>query len=503
VNAAGTALRVLVGRPRLPAGLDRRQFLAGVLDGVLGAGPLCLDALCLPVEPVRVLLDAGVGRQSDTAAVEFDRDGPLGAVDVRHRLRRRDPPLGAVRERLPDLPPRRPGLAGLPHRPEHLVDEVVVRVQQFGLLPLGLGPLLELLDRAALLLDDALLGLDPGLEVRPLAPLRRRLLLGVEPVEVVVERRVERVVRLRLEILPLDQRERRRVDDRAVLRVDAGIELAAAEIPGERLDLPVQRLVDPLAGVGDVERLLDAGPRAELFRVEPPEVQLGGERPNHVGVGLLHPADEAVVAHGQGVHAGGGELVGRAGDDGPGLQPDRLQAVDHPVALREHGDVPLAEQFGDDPGPPVAALEREGEDAVVLVLLDAGEVGPGDPVAEHHREVRRPPRRVGDALGRGGVGPLDVAHLHQQFDPPPVEVPELQPEQVVAVEVGLVDLRSLVPAQFGDEGGQIDAGQFPLALHTRRWSGVRKGVSLCISRPAVRRAGAPTRPYAGRGIRLV
>jgi len=135
----------------------------------------------------------------------------------------------------------------------------------------------------------------------------------------------------------------------------------------------------------------------------------------------------------------------RAGRDRPGLEPDGLERPDDLSGLVERGDVPLSEQLGDERRVLVLALELEREDPVEFVLLDAREVGAGHPISQHLREVRRPTGGVGDVLGIRDVGAFDVSHLDHEFDPPAVEVAELQPEQVVVVEVRLVDLRAPVP----------------------------------------------------------
>ncbi len=83
---------------------------------------------------------------------------------------------------------------------------------------------------------------------------------------------------------------------------------------------------------------------------------------------------ERVPRDRQRVRPGVGELVARARDDGAGLQADGLEAVDHLVLAVGDRDVTLSEQFDDDPGRAVVALENELEDAVELVLLDAREV---------------------------------------------------------------------------------------------------------------------------------
>jgi len=123
---------------------------------------------------------------------------------------------------------------------------------------------------------------------------------------------------------------------------------------------------------------------------------------------------------------------------------DGLEAVDHFVLAVGDGDVALPEQFDDDPGRAVVAFEDELEDAVELVLLDAGEVGAGEAVAEHHRELGRAAGGVGNALGGDRVGSLGFANLDDQFRTAAVEVPHLEPDEVVAVEIGLVQLRTLV-----------------------------------------------------------
>jgi len=76
-------------------------------------------------------------------------------------------------------------------RREHLVDEVVLGVQQLRALALGFGLLFEALDRPLLLFDDPLLFADFLLEVGPrrsrLRGLARVGLLAFEPVEVLVD----------------------------------------------------------------------------------------------------------------------------------------------------------------------------------------------------------------------------------------------------------------------------------------------------------------------------
>jgi len=189
------------------------------------------------------------------------------------------------------------------------------------------------------------------------------------------------------------------------------------------------------------------------------------ERPDEVGVGLAHPCGERLAVGLEGVKALLGEFVACPGSDGSRAEPDRLQTLDD-LALRvEDGDVAVTEQFGDQRRGVIAALELEDEDAVEAVLLDRDEVGTRDAVAQHHREVGRAPGRVRDVFGVGGVGTLPVAHLDEQFDATVVVVAHPQPEQVLAVEICLVDGRTPVVPEFGDERGEVDARQFPLGVH--------------------------------------
>jgi len=96
-----------------------------------------------------------------------------------------------------DFVPWRPPLARRTHCREHLVDDVVVRVQRFGFLALKLCLLFEVLDCPLLLFDDAFFLLDFRLEIRAIrlrtaplvvfVPLAQRSEIGIqrlcEPVE--------------------------------------------------------------------------------------------------------------------------------------------------------------------------------------------------------------------------------------------------------------------------------------------------------------------------------
>ena len=418
------------------------------------------------------------------------------------------------------------GAAGVGDDPYQFVDEVVVPVQQFGLLEFGLGLLFEVVDGLLLLLDDALLFLDFGLEVGPRDGLAALLLLGrVEVREVVVEGVVEPVEGVRRELLALAERDRRHVDALAAIwcaargpaarsfrglslvgrgllvlltargsflparsfrgltsfvrafEVHPRVEFAGADAFEEARALVVERAERLVAGVVDVLRLLHVGPRAELLGVEAAEVELGGERAHEVGVGLAHLRRERLVVEVDGVDPGAREAVLGASGDRPGLQPHRLQAVDDLAVLVEHRDVAVAEQFDDDGGVLVLAAELELQDAVEAVLAHLVEVRPGEAVAQHLREVRRPPGGVGDVLGCGDVGALRLADFEEEFDPPAVEVPHLQADEVVPVEVGLVDFRPLVVVEFGREGDEVDARQLPLLVHTPD----SPGAALCLT----------------------
>ena len=116
----------------------------------------------------------------------------------------------------------------------------------------------------------------------------------------------------------------------------------------------------------------------------------------------------------------------------------------------QDGEVAVAEQLSHEGGRSVPALELQFEDAVELELLDADEVGPREAVPEHHREVRRAARGVGHVVGRGDVGLFHVAEFDDELDAPPVEVPHLEPDEVVVrVEIGLVEFGPRVLAEFG------------------------------------------------------
>src|SRR5699024_3884402 len=73
---------------------------------------------------------------------------------------------------------------------------------------------------------------------------------------------------------------------------------------------------------------------------------------------------------------------------------------------------------------------------------------------------------------------LGLADLDQQLDPAAIEVPEFEAQQIVAVEIGLVELRAGVRPELGDEGREVDAGELALRIHTRSVYGCRKEVSL-------------------------
>jgi len=87
------------------------------------------------------------------------------------------------------------------------------------------------------------------------------------------------------------------------------------------------------------------------------------------------------------------------------------------------------------------------------------------------------------------------------FDAAAVEVAELQPEQVVVVEVRLVDLRALVPIELGNEGREVDARQLPLLVHTPRRQPARKKACRCGDGPPrrVERSREWSRPVSVTG----
>jgi hypothetical protein len=251
------------------------------------------------------------------------------------------------------------------------------------------------------LLDDAPLLLDLCLEVRPIcAGVDRRVLF--ERPDVLVEGVSEPIEDVLLAALVLLERDRRDVDRDVVLAGEAWIEVASTEPVGQVADDVVDRSVVGLGGLGDVTALLDAGPGTQLLGPEAAEVELRGQRPDNVGVRLLERREKAAEVDGERIEPGVWELVGRARRDRSRLQADGVEAVDDLAGPVEDGDVAVAEQLGDDRRAVVVALEPELDDAVELELLDAGEFGARQAVAQHHREVRRAlggrrnPFRVGD-----------------------------------------------------------------------------------------------------------
>ena len=358
---------------------------------------------------------------------------------------------------------------GFPGRLQDRVHEVVVRVEALGLLAFGVGLGLEVLDGPLLLFDDALPALDLRVEVRALAlPARVGLFLGGrQRPEVRVQCSVERVEGLTLQIGVLLEGDWRDVDRGVVLSVQARLGVSLPQPVEQRTHLLVEPLVVPLVGVLDRFCLLHARTRAQLLRVGPTEVQLRRERADHVGVRLGHRRAERVLVHRQRVDPRLGIAVGRPRRDGSGPQADRRERVDHLPALVEHRQVPLAEQLRHDFRVLVAAAELEGEDPIEAVLGDPSEVSPGDAVAQHLREVRRALRRGRDEFGIRDVDPLLLADSDEQLDPPPVEVPHLEPHEVVLVAVGLVHLRAGVGPQLPDQGDQAHTRDFPLGVHVR------------------------------------
>ncbi len=310
------------------------------------------------------------------------------------------------------------------------------------------------------MLDDALLFLYLGLEVRALCLAALDFLLPLEIEEVVVQRGVELRERFAVEFFVLRQRNRRHVDAPAV-RVIAGFPVACTVTVVERfvvhprvdisltqarphlVDEFVQPLEIGLIEVVDGDVVVDAGAGTQFLAVEAAEVQLRRQRPHEVSVGFLDASDKPVVIDSHRVEPRRREFVGRPGCDGSGFEPDRFKTVDDLAVFVQHGDVPVAEQLRDDSRRRVLAVELQFDDAVELELLDADEVSARQPVPEHHREVRRAARCVGDVTLVGSVGALDVADFDEELDAPAVEVPELQSDEVVlGVEVRLVELRA-------------------------------------------------------------
>ena len=249
------------------------------------------------------------------------------------------------------------------------------------------------------------------------------------------------------------------------LVVDVGVEVAVLDGTEQAVARLEQRLQVGLVGLVDVLRLLHARPRAELLGVQPAEVELCGERPHQVGVRLTHLRREPLVVEVEGVHAGVREAVLAARRDRPGLQADGVEAV-HDLALGvEHGDVAVPEQFRDDRRVGVLAPELELQDAVEAVLAYLVEVRAGEPIAQHLREVRRSARRVRHVFRVGDVRAFRLSHLDEELHPSLVEIPHLQAEEVVAVEVGLVDFRPRVLVEFRREGDEVDARHLPLLVH--------------------------------------
>ena len=359
------------------------------------------------------------------------------------------------------------------------------------------------------MLDDALALLDFVLEGRPVgaAWLACR---GLEVREVVVKRRSEGVERFGVKRSVLLHRDGRDVDAparvgrisglrRCGLAVDAGIEGAATQSPGESPDSLVERLDGRLLDVGHVERLLNAGTGADLLGPRATEVELGGQCSHDVCVRLGQSRRERLAVGRERVEACVGKLVARTGRDSAGLQAHRLETVDHLAGRVQNRQVAVAEQFSDDGRRGVLALEAKLQDSVELELLDAGEFGPLDAIAKHHREVGRAVGRGRDVLGVGHPDVSGLAQVDEQLDAPPVEIAQLHPHEAVGIEVDLVDACALVGPEFARERREVDARQFPLWLHTSPSVTGPKGVSLLVGPTA--RGSDPPHPDTTRRLR--
>jgi hypothetical protein len=201
---------------------------------------------------------------------------------------------------------------------------------------------------------------------------------------------------------------------------------------------------------------------------------LGRERPDEVGIRVGHPRGESLFTDLEGVEPIGGKVVLRAGGHGSGLEANGIEAVDGRARLVEHRDVALAEQLGDDLRTLVLALEGKGEYAVEAVLGNTSKIRPREAISEHLREVGRAFGGVGDVFGRGDVCPLELAGLHEEFDPTAIEVPQFEPDERVGIEIGLVDLRADEAVEFCHQRREIDAGKLAFPIHIGFQGSTRK-----------------------------
>jgi tRNA(Arg) A34 adenosine deaminase TadA len=86
-----------------------------------------------------------------------------------------------------------------------------------------------------------------------------------------------------------------------------------------------------------------------------------------------------------------------------------------------------------------------------------------------------------------------LADLDQQFEPPPIEVAALQPEELPGIEIGLIDLRADEAIEFADQRREIDAGQFVFSIHSGAREAPGKGV-LIARNPEAMGAGVLSPP---------